>query len=235
MITFIMVGTKGHTPMIVEDFERPSDEQLDALREINPNDLGHHVHFGHTSPQIKFMETSDSANIVGPALTVRIPPEDGTMVHKATELAKPGDVIVIDMGGHTTNAPWGDVTTHAAMARGVEAVVIDGAVTDTHGIRKLGFPVFARAKSTRTVRGLGIGGDINVPIQAGSTTVEPGDVAIANEEGVLFVPQDDIDRALEHCEGKLERQEEIIAQLEDGASLADLSGANDRIQRMSEE
>lgn len=221
--------------MIVEKFERPSDEQIDALREINPNDLGHHVHFGHSSPQIKFMNTSESPTVVGPALTVRIPPEDGTMVHKATELAQPGDIIVIDMGGHTTNAPWGDVTTQAAIASGVEAVVIDGAVTDTQGIRDLGFPVFARARSTRTVRGLGLGGDINVPIQAGGATVEPGDVAIANEDGVLFVPQNEIDQALGYCEGKLERQAEVIERLEKGASLADLSGANDRIEQMSKE
>jgi regulator of RNase E activity RraA len=223
--------------MIIEDFERPTEDQIAALREINPNDLGHHAHFGHSSPQIKFMRTSDSANIVGPALTVRIPPMDGTMVHKATELARPGDVIVIDVGGHVTNACWGDVTSHAAVASGVEAVVIDGAITDTGDIEEIGFPTFARARSTRTVQRMDrcLGGDINVPVQAGGAVVHPGDVAIGNEEGVLFVPQDEIDHALDLCTGNDDREADVLERLRNGESLADISGANDRIARMDSE
>lgn len=221
--------------MIREDFERPTDEQLAALEGVNPNDLGHHLHFGHSSPQIQYMGTAESATVVGPALTVRIPPEDGTMVHKATELARPGDVIVIDMQGHRSNAPWGDITTHAAMANGAIGVVIDGSVTDTADIESLGFPVFARGRSTRTVRTHGRGGDVNVTVQAGGAVVEPGDVAVGNEEGVLFVPQDEIDRAVELSEGKSEREAEVVEAIENGESLADLSGANDRIAELEDD
>jgi len=223
--------------MIVEEFERPTDDQIAALREINPNDLGHHAHFGHSSPQVKFMGTSESPNIVGPALTVRIPPMDGTMVHKATEIARPGDVIVIDVGGHETNACWGDITSHAAVASGVEAVVIDGAITDTGDIKDIDFPTFARARSTRTVQRMDrcLGGDINVPIQAGGAVVHPGDVAVGNEEGVLFVPQDEIERALDLCAGNDGREADIIERLRNGESLADISGANNRIAQMDPE
>ncbi|MCO8244794.1 MULTISPECIES: hypothetical protein [unclassified Haladaptatus] len=217
--------------MIIEDFDRPTDEQVNALGDVDPNELGHYRHFGHSSPQIEFMGTAASAKIVGSALTVRIPPEDGTMVHKATELARPGDVIVIDMGGHTTNAPWGDITTHAAVASGVEGVVIDGSVTDTAEIREIDFPVFARSRCNRTVQRLSesLGGDVNVPVQVGGAVVRPGDVAIGNEDGVIFVPQDEIERTIERNTGDEGSEEELIELLYDGESLAEISGANDRI------
>lgn len=217
--------------MVRSDIKRPTDEQIENLHDINPNDLGHHVHFGHSSPAIEYMETSSSAQIVGPVVTVRIPPEDGTMVHKAIEFLQPGDILVIDMQGHRTNAPWGDITTYAAIERDAAGVVIDGSVTDTRGIAELDFPVFARGHSTRTVSVEGRGGDINVTVQAGGATVEPGDVAIGNEDGVLFVPHAEIDRALELCEGKAEREERVIEQLQNGESLADISGANEKLSK----
>lgn len=226
-----MSAGRESIPMIVDEFDRPAPERIDLLRGVNPNDLGHERHFGHSSPAIRYMETAASASIVGPALPVRIPPEDGTMVHKAVELARPGDVLVIDAGGHTTNAPWGDVTTRAAIENGVVAAVIDGAVTDTADVAALDFPVFARARSTRTARGLGIGGDVGVAVSAGGAVVEPGDVALGNEEGVLFVPAAEIEAAAEYAVEKREREREIVERIEAGESLADLSGANERIER----
>ncbi|ELZ98797.1 Demethylmenaquinone methyltransferase [Haloferax mucosum ATCC BAA-1512] len=218
--------------MVIGDCDRPSDDQLSALERVDPNELGHHRHFGHSSPELQFMRTASSASIVGSVLTVRIPPVDGTMVHKATELAEPGDVIVIQMDGHETNAPWGEITTHAAVASGVRGVVIDGSVTDTGAIRDIDFPVFARARSNRTVYRLrqSLGGDINVPVQIGGAVVRPGDVAIGNEDGVVFVPRDELDHVIEHYTGDDGTEAEIIDRLYEGESLADISGANDRIE-----
>jgi len=148
--------------MIVRDVDRPRDEDVEALKDVSPNDVGHHFHFGFTSPEVQYMETAGEVNVVGPVVTARIPPEDSTMVHKITELAEPGDVIVVDMEGHTHNAPWGEMTTRAAMASGVVGAVIDGSITDSREIRELGFPVYARGRNGRTTRLHGRGGDINV-------------------------------------------------------------------------
>ncbi|WP_226482318.1 RraA family protein [Natrinema amylolyticum] len=223
--------------MVIETFDRPSEEKLSELERVDPNELGHHRHFGHTAPELQFMETASSANVVGSALTVRIPPVDGTMVHKATELAGPTDVIVIEMDGHETNAPWGEVTTHAAVANGARGVVIGGAVTDTAAIREIDFPVYARTKTTRTVQRLdeSLGGDINVPVQVGGAVVRPGDVAIGNEDGVVFVPQDEIEHLLEHYTGHSDAEQEVIDRLYEGESLADISGANDHIADLDDE
>jgi regulator of RNase E activity RraA len=170
--------------MAINRLERPEDELLDALQEISPNDVGHHLHFGFPSADIEFMETTDGVSLVGTALTVRIPPEDSVMVHKATEMAREGDVIVIDMQGHTEHAPWGEMTTRAAMESGAAGAVVDGSITDSRDIAELEFPVFARGRSARTTRLHGRGGDINTTVQIGGAVVEPGDIVVANEDGV---------------------------------------------------
>ncbi|WP_231188178.1 hypothetical protein [Haladaptatus sp. DYF46] len=215
--------------MIRRDIVRPSDDQLSTLSNISPNDLGHYVDFGHAFG-LDYMGMSDEVTLVGSALTVRIPPEDATMVHKATEIAKPGDVLVIDMQGHGTNACWGELTTHAAIASGVAGVVIDGSVTDTRDIAALDFPVYARERSTRTCRILGLGGEINGRVQIGSAVVNPGDALVGNEDGVLVLPQDRIDDAIDLCEDKKDREAERIKRMKEGESLADQSGANDLIE-----
>jgi regulator of RNase E activity RraA len=218
--------------MIVENIERPSDEEVDALRGISPNDLGHHFHFGFTDAAIEYFGSTKPVTMVGPVVTVRIPPEDSVMVHKSTEVAQEGDVIVVDQQGHTENASWGEMVTRGAMASGASGAVVDGSITDSGDIAELGFPVYARGKSARTTRLHGRGGEINVPVQVGGTAVNPGDVAIGNEDGVLFVPQERIDEAVELCSGIEEREAEMIERLEDGESLADLTDANRLIADM---
>jgi len=180
------------------------------------------------------METGPSGplSVVGPALTVRIPPEDSTMVHKATEVAQEGDVIVVDMQGHTEHAPWGEITTRGAMSSGVSGAVIDGSITDSYDISELNFPVFARGRSARTTRLHGRGGDINVPIQIGGTVVEPGDIVLMNEDGVLFVPPEDAQAAIEYGKEALEEESKILSRIEAGDSIADISTANDLIEQM---
>lgn len=220
--------------MVINDLERPDGRLVERLEDISPNDVGHHLHFGFPSADIQYMETGPSGplTVVGPALTVRIPPEDSTMVHKATELAEPGDVIVVDMQGHTENAPWGEMTTRGAMASGAAAAVIDGAITDSHDIDELDFPVFAQGRSARTTRLHGRGGDINVPVQVGGTVVEPGDVVLMNEDGILFVSPEEAERALEHGLAALESEASTVERIENGESVAEISNANDLVDEM---
>lgn len=220
--------------MIKTDVRRPPRETVEELRDVNPNDVGHHFHFGFTTPDVRYMETAGPVSIAGPVITARCPPEDSTMVHKITELAEPGDVVVVSMGGHVTNAPWGEMTTRAAMESGAVGAVIDGSITDSREISDMGFPVYARGRSPRTTRLHGRGGDINVPVAVGNTIATPGDVALCNEDGVLFVPQERLDEAIELTEGIEEREEDVQAALERGESLATLTQANDLIDQMDE-
>nr|WP_241431872.1 dimethylmenaquinone methyltransferase [Natrialba chahannaoensis] len=211
--------------------DRVDSDTLEAATALDPNDLGHHFHFGFTTPDIQFMETTEPVEMVGQVITVRIPPEDSTMVHKATEIAEPGDVIVVDMQGHTTNAPWGEMTTRAAIESGVTGAVIDGSITDSREIDELEFPVYARGKSARTTRLHGRGGEINSPVQVGGSVVNPGDIAIGNEDGVLFLRREKVDEAIEYCKEVKSQEKQTIEKLENGASLADLTAANELLDQ----
>ncbi|WP_171908137.1 RraA family protein [Natrialba sp. SSL1] len=217
--------------MSMNTIDRVDSDTIEAAATLDPNDLGHHFHFGFTTPEIQFMETTDPVEMVGQVVTVRIPPEDSTMVHKATEIAEPGDVIVVDMQGHTTNAPWGEMTTRAAIESGVTGAVIDGSITDSREIDDLEFPVYARGKSARTTRLHGRGGEINSPVQVGGSVVNPGDIAIGNEDGVLFLRREKVDEAIEYCKEVKSQEEETIEKLENGASLADLTAANELLDQ----
>lgn len=213
--------------MAINEVDRPSDELIERLETISPNDVGHDRHFGFPSADIEYMDTGDGPlQLAGSVLTVRIPPEDSTMVHKATELAQPGDIIVVNQQGHTENAPWGEMTTRGAMASGAVAAVIDGSITDSRDISELGFPVFARGRSARTTRLHGRGGDINVPVQIGGTVVEPGDLALLNEDGILFVSPEEAEAAIEYGQHALEQEQESIERVNNGESIAEISDAN---------
>lgn len=218
--------------MVINEIDRPDPNDVDRLADVSPNDLGHHFHFGFPDASIRYLGDQRPVTMVGSVLTVRIPPEDSVMVHKATELAQDGDVVVVDQGGHVGHAPWGEVVTRAAMESGVRGAVLDGSITDSHDIAELGFPVYARGRSPRTTRKHGRGGAINVPVQVGGATVRPGDVAVGNADGVVFVPRDRIDEAVELTRGSDEREAETIRRLEAGESLAEMSGANDMIEEM---
>jgi regulator of RNase E activity RraA len=234
----VVVNTQEPIPrrasVMIGDMDRPADEVIERLKQVSPNDVGHHRHFGFPSASIEYMQTAGSLTMVGPVLTVRIPPEDSVMVHKATELAQPGDVIAVDMQGHTEHAPWGEMTTRGAIQSGAAGAIIDGSITDSRDIDALGFPVYARGRSARTTRLHGRGGDVNVPIQIGGAVVEPGDIVVGNEDGLVFVPPGAAERVIELGREASEAEERTLAQLEAGDSIPEITQANQLIAEMDD-
>ena len=128
----------------------------------------------------------------GAALTVRTRPGDNLMIHKALLLARPGDVIVVDAGGDLTNAVMGELMLSHAMISGVAGVVIHGAVRDSGWIRSQAFPVYAAGVTHRGPYKDGPG-EINAPVAFGGMVVEPGDLMLGDEDGVLCVPFDQVE------------------------------------------
>jgi RraA family protein len=127
--------------------------------------------------------------MAGPAFTVKTRPGDNLMVHKALDLAEPGDVIVVDAGGDLTNAIIGEIMSTYAKARGVAGIVINGAVRDAEAIRAGTFPVFAAGVTHRGPYKDGPG-EINVPVAFDGMVVEPGDLVLGDGDGLLCVPFD---------------------------------------------
>ena len=129
--------------------------------------------------------------MAGPALTVKTRPGDNLMVHKALDLAEPGDVIVVDAGGDLTNAIIGEIMSTYGKARGIAGIVIDGAIRDADEIRAGDFPVYAAGVTHRGPYKDGPG-EINVPVAIDGMVIEPGDLVLGDGDGLLCVPYDHI-------------------------------------------
>ncbi|MEJ2122518.1 MAG: RraA family protein [Alphaproteobacteria bacterium] len=163
-------------------------------------------------PRLRPMHTS--GGMAGPALTVRTRPGDNLMLHKAIDIAEPGDVIVVDAGGDLTNSLIGEMMVSHAIKRGVAGFVIDGAIRDADAFKKINLPIFAAGVTHRGPYKDGPG-EINVPISLDGMVIKPGDIMIGDADGVLCVPLIEADEILEKSKAKLEaetRQMKAIAE-----------------------
>ncbi|HEX7928713.1 MAG TPA: RraA family protein, partial [bacterium] len=156
-------------------------------------------------------------NMAGPALTVKTRPGDNLMVHKALNIAEPGDVVVVDAGGDLTNAIIGELMLRFAMERKLGGVVIDGAVRDSGFIRANSFPVYAAGVTHRGPYKDGPG-EINVPIALDGMVIEPGDLIVGDEDGLLCIPFDQVDALYAATREKFDGEQAMIAQIKAGTS-----------------
>jgi RraA family protein len=154
----------------------------------------------------------------GPALTVKTRPGDNLMIHKAIAMAQPGDVIVADGGGDLTNALIGEIMVSEAIAAGIAGFVIDGAIRDVGAIRAAHFPVYAAGVTHRGPYKDGPG-EINVPVALDGMVINPGDLILGDEDGLLCIPFDDTAAILKAARAK-HAAEDI--------SLAEIRGAGAR-------
>ena len=227
-------NAEGHGIHVITINERPdvaiSDTLLDRLRRVPPATPGHLFDFGFMDPALRPIGRR-SFIICGPALTVRCPATDSAAVHKAIELARPGDVIVIDRNGDRKYACWGEMTSIFAQEQGVVATIVDGPSTDIVEIDEMGYLVFSRGVSPITTRSIAPAGEINGLIQCGGVPVAPGDIVLADDNGVLVLPPDRIAEIIDSCEARVRREDVLRRELRAGRSLADLSGVNERLKQ----
>ena len=162
-----------------------TDRLLEAYRAIAPSTLGHIWDGRALDPDIRPVAAGTA--MVGRAVTVTVRGRDSTVCHKVIDLLRPDDVVVITQGGERRYSCWGEMMTLAARMRDVAGVVIDGPVTDVVRVRGMGLPVFARGTSPLTTQLLGESGAINTPIVCGGVSVEPGELVLGSDDGVLVL------------------------------------------------
>src|SRR6266550_2677115 len=127
--------------------------------------------------------------LCGPACTVKVFPGDNLMVHKVLDVAKPGDIVVVDAHGSSMNAVLGDLISTKAKHRKIAGFIVDGLIRDLPEVLPLDFPVFARG--TTSIGPLHRGpGEINFAICCGGIVVNPGDVIVADGAGIVVIPQE---------------------------------------------
>lgn len=158
--------------------------------------------------------------MAGAALTVRTRPGDNLMVHKALDLADPGDVVVVDAGGDLSNAIIGELMVAHAVYRRLGGIVINGAIRDSTELRAGDFPVFAAGITHRGPYKDGPG-EINVPIAIGSMVIEPGDLICGDGDGLVAVPIDKVQTVYEAASKKNKAEAQQLLAIESGTSDRD--------------
>lgn len=159
--------------------------------------------------------TADGQALVGPACTVKVYPGDNLMVHAALDHAQPGDIVIVDTAGATTNAVIGDMVTNKAHARGIAGFVIDGLVRDVDGMIEAGVPVFARGTTPRGPLHRGPG-ELNHSISCGGVSIDPGDLVMAGADGVVIVPRNAALELIERAELKTAEENDYVAAVKRG-------------------
>lgn len=173
---------------IRRDFARPNVDLKALFADFSTPEISDHLNRLYAlDPGIRCL-TGAHHRLIGPACTVKLYPGDNLMVHKVLDIAKPGDVVMIDASASPFYAVLGDTISTKARHRGIAGFIIDGFVRDLPGIMELDFPVFARG--TTPIGPLHRGpGEINYAIACGGVVVNPGDVVVADETGIVIVPQ----------------------------------------------
>jgi regulator of RNase E activity RraA len=203
----------------------------EALAGVSFPTIGHFLEAGFVDPEVRAMVTP--VKIVGRAVTVRITAPDSVLVHKVTELLEPGDAVVIDTGGDRRHAPVGEMVALAAKCRQAAAIVVDGVCTDIVEIRAMEFPVFARGTSVLTTKLHGLNsGEINGPVTCGGVVVQPGDVVLADDNGVLILNPDVARRVVDQARASDEREPATRDYLLGGGSLPARTPANQIVERL---
>jgi RraA family protein len=184
------------------EFERPDPQTISGLEKYETPDVSDLMNRLYTmNSSIKIL-TNPEARLIGPACTVKVFPGDNLMVHKSLDIAKPGDVLVIDASSSTMTAILGDLISTKARHRGIAGVIVDGLVRDIPAIRALGdFPVFGRGITPLGPLHRGPG-EINFPVSVGGIVVNPGDLITADLNGVVVVPRPFAPELLERLDAR---------------------------------
>jgi regulator of RNase E activity RraA len=163
----------------------------------------------------------DGIRFAGPAVTARTLASDLAAVIKAIDVAEPGDVVVVDAHGSRDTAFWGENMTLSAQNRGIAGAVIDGACRDVVEIRRLRFPLFSKAIVPNVAAIAGYGA-VNVRVQCAGQSVAPGDLIVADENGVVVVPAQEAEALLARTRALLDTEHVLQQRLRQGAALGSL-------------
>ncbi len=158
----------------------------------------------------------------GRAFTVRCHPGDNLAIHRAVVRARPGDVLVVDAGGHLAGY-WGEILAVAAQARGIAGLVIDGGCRDIQAIAELQFPVWARGTAIAGCAKL-TPGWVGEPTVCGGILVRPGDLVVADADGVVAVAAEDVDATAVAAEARMGMERTMIERIRGGELTLDLFG-----------
>ena len=195
------------------DVPRPPAELVARFRQHATSNIGdamgrfHFTDFG--------IRPRSGLSLCGVAVTVAARPGDNLMVHKALEVAKPGDIVVVNTNGNTTSAVFGELMCRTAVGAKLGGIIVDGAIRDVDAITALGFPAYSRAVCAGGCDKDGPG-EVNFPIACGNAVVTPGDIIVGDVDGVVVVAREEAEEVLRLTMALVERERVRIAEINEG-------------------
>ncbi|MFC5215371.1 RraA family protein [Streptomyces coerulescens] len=218
---------------VYNDLIRPPEAQLAALRELLLPEYSPSCLAADAGPRIAAIGGLSTVvrehRVIGPALTVDLPEDHLVDILPVLGTARPGDVVVLACHGNLRMAMWGGLMATLSQLAGIAGAVVDGAVRDVDEMRDLGFPVWYRAAMPRRCPPAAPPGaegpvQVNVPVVIDGETVRPGDIVVADENGVAVVPPAAVDDVVTATRGLLDKERTIRDLMNGGATLDELLG-----------
>lgn len=201
---------------VYNSFRRPEKELIEKFRDIPVANIDDCM--GRLAAIDKSIKPVGRSGLIGPALTIKVPAGDNLMMHYAMDLAQEGDVLVIDAGGCTNRAIFGGLMASYLVTKKIAGIVVDGAIRDSREIKEMGLPVYARGITPNGPWKNGPG-EVNTVVHVGGCLVAPGDIVVADQDGVIFVPKDSAAEVLGRVSALMAGEVAVMQEIQENGTM----------------
>jgi 4-hydroxy-4-methyl-2-oxoglutarate aldolase len=217
-------------PVVVRHVEQPAADAVAALEKYGVSTV--HEAQGRNGLLASYMRPIyPGAAIAGPAVTVSLPPGDNLMIHVAVEVCTPGSILVVVPTSPCTDGYFGELLGTSLRAHGVKGLVIEAGCRDVGPLTEMKFPIWSRAVSSQgTVKATL--GSVNVPIVCAGASIEPGDVIVADDDGVVVVKRVEAPEVAALSKQRIDKEDLVRARLAKGELGLDIYGLRTKLKEL---